>query len=71
MSFGAAAIIIMGLMGLLHVLAAAAMKSWLVRGEDDDGSPFAGELLLDWPSRAAIARKYVRLLRSLAACWLM
>lgn len=69
LSFGAAVII--GLVGLLHVLAAAAIKSWLVRGEDDDGSPCAGELLLDWPSRAAIARKYVRLLRSLASCWLM
>lgn len=68
MSFGAATII--GLTGLLHVLAAAAMKSWLVRGDDDDGSPFAGELWLDWPSKAAIARKYVRLFRSLAACWL-
>ena len=69
LSFGVA--IIIGLAGLLHVLAAAAIKSWLVHGEDDDGSLFAGELLLDWPSSAAIARKYVRLLRSLASCWLM
>lgn len=68
--FGAA--IIIGLVGILHVLAAAATKSWswLVRGEDSDGSPFAGELLLDWASSAAIARKYVRLLLSLASCWL-
>lgn len=73
LSFGAA--ITIGLVGLLHVLAAAAVKPRLVltgrEDEDDGGSPFARELLLEWPSRAAIARKYVRLLLSLASCWLM